>query len=72
MIIHLQLIDIETSFHRIREPLVRYVTTDHGWFKHLHLEPALIIAKPCDRVGMITIPCTKVFELPVTLVFQPF
>lgn len=72
MTTHLELIDIETSLHRIREPLVRYVTTDHGWFKHLHLEFILIVAKPCYRVGVIPIPCTKVFELPMTLVFQPF
>lgn len=56
MVVHLQLIGIEASLHSIREPLVRYAATDHGWLKHLHFEPTLIVAKPCDRVGMVPIP----------------
>ena len=72
MVIHLQLIGIEASLHSIRELLVRYVTTDHGWFKHLHLEPTLIVAKPCDCFSMVPIPCTKVLKLPMALIIQLF
>lgn len=71
MVVHLQLIRIEASLHGIREPLVRYVATDHGWFKHLHPEFTLIVAKPCDCVCMIPIPFTKGFKFPMPLIIQP-
>lgn len=68
--IHLQLIRIEASLHSIREPLVGYVARNHGWFKHLHPELTLIVAKPCDCVRMVPIPCTKVLKFPMALIFQ--
>ena len=65
---HLQLVGIETGLHGIREPLVRYATADHRWFKHLHLEPTLIVAKPSDRVGMVPIPRAEVLKFAMSLI----
>ena len=66
----LQLVGIETGLHGIREPLVRYATADHRWFKYLRLEPTLIVAKPSDRISMVLIPRAEVLKFAMPLIVK--
>jgi hypothetical protein len=69
---NLEVIRRKTCLYSIGKAFIRNGTTYHGGLEHLHLELLLVIAKPHDCVGHISIPFPQVLEFPVALVFKVF